>query len=97
MGGFFMPVYSFKGNKFVVMGNRCYDTEQEAIDAGLPDGITMLMEADVSLVPEAYHIPLKEEDAQWILNSRLITDIGSVYEVAIFAGPEYDAEDFGED
>lgn len=97
MAGLYMPVYSFEGNKFIVIGNPCYDTEQEAIDAGLADGVIMMMQGNIQLLPETYKIPFEEEESEWMLNMELRLDTGSAYEVAIFAGPVYDAEDFDED
>lgn len=87
--GLWMPVYEFEENRFIVIGNPCYDTKQEAINAVVRDGFEMMCAENISAVTStAFCIPFREEDAVWLLNCQLLAD----FEVAVFSGPLYDEE-----
>lgn len=93
MEGLWMPVYVFEGNKFIIIGNPCYETEVEAKSKGIADGIELMAKAEVGcLSNEAYCIPFSEDDADWMLNCHIELDTEPSFEIAVFAGPDYDKE-----
>ena len=88
MNGLYMPVYTYLENKFIILGNPCYETHEEAIKRGVADGFALMAKQDVGVVSgESFRIPFSEAEGVWMVNCSF-----PGHEVAVFEGPVWDEE-----